>query len=346
MIIAMNRFLIRHGYEKAFEERWKSRESFLDQNPGFLRLRLLKTELKKSATPSGPQEDCFEYVSHSEWLDRPSFESWLEGDLSKKAHNQSEPLPRETYLGPPVFRLYEPILDEVRGHRVDARSSLQDEIVNKHFSQESPAQKELSALNKKADLMPISIGPFEGRIIEILLKSNHSKRGIEIGTLGGYSASWITRALPADGHLISIEKDPQTAKIARQHLDQLGLGERIEIRTGDALDVLKELDALKDLDFVFIDADKNNYPNYARWAIPRLKKGGLILADNAYIWGGMHYYGRPESEVVYPTEDTLHAYRKNQFIGMSECWKELSAHPELASIVLPTGDGLAVAVKL
>ena len=339
MFIAMNRFRIRPDFSKAFEEQWKTRESFLSENPGFMRFRLLKALL-----PAGLE--AVDYVSHSEWIDQASFEGWMNGDGSRKAHARAGGVPREAYLGPPEFRGYEILLDEVPGHRTDYRSVRMDTLVEERFSRESPAQKEIRESHARLGLPRINIGAFEGRLLEILLRSNGARRGVEIGTLGGYSTTWLARALPEGGRLVTIELDPERARIARENLEKAGVASKVEIRVGDARKVLATMEAEKDLDFVFIDADKGSYGDYARWALPRLRKGGLLLADNAYIWGGMHYYGRKPEEVPARDEGGLFDFGPQEFRGMSECWKELEMHPEFASIILPTGEGLGVGVRI
>ena len=329
MIIAMNRFVVKQEFADSFEERWRKRQSHLQEAPGFLRFRLLKSL----------QKDAVEFVSHSEWRNGKDFQSWLDGDLSKKAHSGAAPV-GDMFTRPPEFRIYEIALDEVLGHRTDARSATQDDIVANAFAHESTAQLRMRQQGLVRGLPPINIGPFEGRLIEILLRSNNSKNGLEIGTLGGYSASWIARAIPADGKLTTLEKSENNAAIAAELLAEAGLSNKVEIKVGDALETLNELSHLKDLDFVFIDADKANYGNYVEWAIPRLRKGGLLLVDNAYIWGGMLYFGgNPEKADLEP-----HASR-SQFDGMSDCWRQMAAHDELASLIFATGDGLGVAVK-
>ena len=337
MYIAMNRFRIRNSFEKAFEKRWKERKSLLDESPGFIRFKLLRGDLIDGQT---------EYVSHSEWLDRASFEAWMNGEGSRRAHSQGEPLPREAMMGPPEFKGYEVFLDQVPGHRTDFRSVAMDTQVETLFAQESVAQREVREAHARSGLPAINVGPFEGKILEILLRANGSKFGVEVGTLGGYSAGWLARALPADGRMISIEKDPKRAELARKNLESMGLGAKVEVKVGAGREVLATLDSLKELDFVFVDADKQNYGHYVRWALPRLRKGGLLLADNAYIWGGMHYFGKAVDQVPFATDTNLHRFDRGAFEGMSDCWEQLRSHPEYASLILPTGEGLGIAVKI
>ncbi len=348
MLIANNRFFVNREFENAFEERWKNRESHLDKMPGFMKFRLLKQKPIAVGPPSrDPQAgEITEYISYSEWLNEEAFLNWASSESSKKTHSSQGPLPTGMLTRPPEFRAYTIEQEQGRGHRTDFRSAHQDLIVETGFSQESPEQKELFRINQEKGLPSINIGAFEGRLIEILLRSSGAKRGIEIGTLGGYSASWIARALPEDGKLISIELDPKRAALAEEHFKRMGLGHKIEVKVGKAVDVLQTLNNEKDLDFVFIDADKSSYGHYTKWALPRLRKGGLLLADNAYLWGGMNYYGHGKKEVPLPPRGRIDTFYANDFEGMSECWSELAHHPEMASIILPTGEGLGVGLKI
>ena len=99
-------------------------------------------------------------------------------------------------------------------------------------------------------------------------------------------------------------------------------------------------------DFVFIDANRSRYPKYVEWAVENLKSGGLILCDNAYIWGGMNFYGKSPDEVKYPkSQESVYSFTKSEFKSMSECWGLLEKDPRLDAVVLPTGEGLAIAIK-
>lgn len=337
----MNRFQVKTESADLFEKHWRDRESFLNHFSGFVRFRLLKSE-----PLFGAPTDVTEFVSHSEWLDQASFEEWLHSDFSRKAHGKGGSTIKDWMMGPPKFSGYNEVMDQVPGHRTDFRSVRQDILVENHFAKETEAQKELLKKGNESGLPPISVGPFEGRILEILLRAINAKRGIEFGTLGGYSASWLARALPGDGELLTLELDPKRAEWAQAHIDALKPACKVRVLAGDAMKTLETLKGWDSLDFVFIDADKNSYPKYAAWALPRLRKGGLILADNAYLWGAMNHFGKPAETLHPPKAEGLHSWSKNQFEGMSDCWKLLSTDDSLASIILPTGEGLGIAIKL
>jgi caffeoyl-CoA O-methyltransferase len=341
MFIAMNRFRVKEASADAFEKVWRDRESCLGQMPGFMRFHLLKSTLG---------DGVVEFVSHSTWLAEADFKNWRDSDDSRRTHGSSGTgSVKDMLLGPPEYRGYEMLMDQATAQRTDFRSAHMDVLVEKTFAQESPAQQELRTWGEALGLPPIRIGAFEGRILECLLQSVGARRGVEIGTLGGYSASWILRGLPADGHLWSLELDPKKAERAQAKFNELGEGHRITVVPGDAKDFFqKELKDLNNLDFVFIDADKASYPQYIDLVIPRLKKGGLILADNAFIWGGMNHLGI-DPEKLPPSLQQIggyHHYSRPQFEGMSLAWHKLASHPELKAVILPTGEGMGFAVKI
>ncbi|MEO5666859.1 MAG: antibiotic biosynthesis monooxygenase, partial [Bdellovibrionota bacterium] len=231
MFIAMNRFRVKAAQADAFENVWRDRESHLGKMPGFMRFHLLKSPIDDSAV---------EFVSHSTWLDEASFKSWLNSDFSKKAHAGSPVM--DMLLGRPEFRGYEMLMDQATGERTDFRSAHMDLLVEKTFASETPDQTAIREWGESNGLPPIRIGAFEGRILECLLRSAGARRGLEIGTLGGYSASWLLRALPDDGHLTSLELDPRRATRAQEKFNALGLGHKISVVAGDAKDLFtKEL---------------------------------------------------------------------------------------------------------
>src|ERR1043165_6327112 len=150
----------------------------------------------------------------------------------------------------------------------------------------------LAALREEADrtvLPPIAISAYEGRLLQVLLTAINARRVLEVGTLGGYSAICMARALPPGGRLLSIEIDEKHAVFARRYIDRAGLGDRVEVRVGRALDVLPSLDGER-YDAVFLDADKEPLPTYFEWALRLVRPGGLIIGDNA-LWGGKVYDG-------------------------------------------------------
>ena len=133
-----------------------------------------------------------------------------------------------------------------------------------------------------AGLPSIQVSPPQGKLLALLVRLLGAKRILEFGTLGGYSAILMARALPADGQLITLEARPEYAEVARQSIERAGVGEKVEIRVGPALEALPVLEeeGAGPFDLVFIDADKASTPDYFFWALERTRPGGLIIADN------------------------------------------------------------------
>ncbi len=173
-------------------------------------------------------------------------------------------------------------------------------------------------------LPAIQVGPSEGRFMSLLLKLVGARKVVEIGTLAGYSAIHLARALPIDGHLWTIEREVSHADVARHNLDLAGLAGTVTVIVGLALDVLPTLETNAPFDAVFLDADKGNYDRYGRWAARTLRPGGLLLGDNA------HFFGRLLDE-----DPDAEAMRR---------WHE-EAREAFETVCIPTPDGLLLGVK-
>jgi caffeoyl-CoA O-methyltransferase len=126
-------------------------------------------------------------------------------------------------------------------------------------------------------------GTVEGRLLEMLVWASEARRVLEIGTYSGYSALSMAAALPPGGHIDTCEIEEQHAEVARRYIDQSPHADRITVHVGPALETIERLEG--DFDFVFIDADKENYVNYYEAVLPRLAERGLIAADNT-LWSG------------------------------------------------------------
>ncbi len=129
------------------------------------------------------------------------------------------------------------------------------------------------------------IGPHEGALLAMLVRLTGARRILEIGSFTGYSALCMAEALPAKGKLITCEIKQERADIARSFFARSPHGHKIKIHLGPALETLARLPASIRFDFVFLDADKENYVNYYEAVLPRLRRGGLIVADNV-LWSG------------------------------------------------------------
>lgn len=134
----------------------------------------------------------------------------------------------------------------------------------------------------------MQIPPMQGQFLAFLVTLIGARRGIEIGTFTGYSALWVASALPDDGQLICCDVNETTTAVARRYWKEAGVDRKIELRLAPALDTLKALLASRGagtFDYVFIDADKENYDAYYERALDLVRVGGLIVFDNM-LWGG------------------------------------------------------------
>lgn len=132
----------------------------------------------------------------------------------------------------------------------------------------------------------MQVGRVEGAFLRLLVQLSGARRVLEIGTFSGYSALSMAAGLPEDGRLVTCDIDPKAVAIARRYFDESGLGHKIEIRLGRALQTLEQLQkANAGFDLVFIDADKEGYVDYWEAVLPMLGPGGLVVADNT-LWSG------------------------------------------------------------
>ena len=207
-------------------------------------------------------------------------------------------------------------------------------FVSKLMAGEDALLREVREAIPKRGLPPISIGPDEGRLLDMLARSCGARKAVEVGTLAGYSAIWLARALPEDGVVHTVEFSPAHAAVARENIERAGLSRKIVVHVGAALDVLPGLSSLGPFDLCFIDADKANYARYGRWAAGHVRSGGLVIGDNAYLFGKLHLRGRAAGE------DAEGAEAMRGFLSLLADKKLFSS-----CAMLPTGEGLAVGVR-
>jgi predicted O-methyltransferase YrrM len=145
------------------------------------------------------------------------------------------------------------------------------------------------AANAAAQLPAIDVSPAQGKFLHLLARSIGARRVLEIGTLGGYSTIWLARAVGEEGQVVTLEFEPRHAEVAHGNLDRVGVGERVDIRVGAALDSLPVLEAQgpEPFDLVFIDADKVNNSNYVQWALRLTRPGSVIIVDNVVRNGAL-----------------------------------------------------------
>jgi len=140
-----------------------------------------------------------------------------------------------------------------------------------------------------AGLPAIQVTAAQGKLLQLLARLAGARNILEIGTLGGFSTTWLARALPEDGKLISLEINPRNAQVAQQNLAEAGLADRVDVWVGAALDLLPTIESrlAEPFDLVFIDADKRSNPDYVRWALRLTKPGSVIVVDNVIRRGAV-----------------------------------------------------------
>jgi len=186
-----------------------------------------------------------------------------------------------------------------------------------------------------AGLPAISVTPNQGRLLALLVQLCSARTILEVGTLGGYSTIWMGRALGPGGRLVTLEADPRCVDVARANIARAGISGVVEVRLGAALDVLPGLAAegAGSFDFVFIDADKANNPEYFRWALRLSRPGSLIVVDNVVRDGA-----------ILDAASTDPAVR-----GTRRLYEVMAAEPQVNATAIQTVgakgyDGLAVAL--
>lgn len=180
----------------------------------------------------------------------------------------------------------------------------------------------------------MQVGAEEGKLLQTLVALSGAKKIVEIGTFMGYSTIWMARALPEDGYLYAIEKNADCARQASEHITASDVADRVSVKQGDALEILQTLESEGPFDMVFIDADKGGYVKYLDWAEQNIRKGGLIVGDNTFLFGDVY-----EDECPQGTP-------KGRWQTMREFNQRLADPTKYQSILIPTAEGMTVAVKL
>lgn len=198
-----------------------------------------------------------------------------------------------------------------------------EQYASQFSSAEDALLKLISAETEQSHAQPHMLsGQLQGQFLEIISKLVQPKRILEIGTMVGYSSICLAKGLPADGILHTIELREQDAVIANNNFKRSGLNDKIKLHVGNALNIIPQLNETWDL--VFIDADKTGYAQYYGMVKPRLRSGGLILADNVLFHGDVL-----EEPVKGNNAKAIHAF--NELVG---------ADDEVEKIMLTLRDGL------
>lgn len=206
-------------------------------------------------------------------------------------------------------------------------------LLEKIFHPEDEILKQTRLNSDEAGLPNIQVGPFDGLHLTVLARALGALKIVEIGTLGGYSGVCLLRGGGPSAKLYTFEMSPKNADVARKNFKMAGVEEQVEVFEGPALDNLPKIEKLGTFDLVFIDADKNNYPNYLEWAYKNLRRGGAVLADNTLAWGLI-------------ARDDLTDEREQKQIHSLRKFNELCANnTRWLATMLPTGEGLTLAIK-
>ena len=201
-----------------------------------------------------------------------------------------------------------------------------DNYVVAHSQKEPELLQQLSRETWQKVLAPRMLsGHFQGRVLSMLSKLINPKNVLEIGTYTGYSALCLAEGIQPKGQLHTIDTNEELYDLQKKYFDKSGFGNQIIQHTGNALNIIPTID--KTFDLVFIDADKQNYPNYLEIILPKLKSGSVILSDNV-LWTG-----KVIEELQKGDKDTEALLKYNKMIN---------EHSQLETVLLPIRDGLTL----
>ncbi len=201
-----------------------------------------------------------------------------------------------------------------------------DNYVVAHSQKEPELLQQLSRETWQKVLAPRMLsGHFQGRVLSMLSKLINPKNVLEIGTYTGYSALCLAEGIQPKGELHTIDTNEELYDLQRRYFDKSGFGNQIIQYTGNAINIIPKID--KTFDLVFIDADKQNYPNYLEIILPKLKSGSVILSDNV-LWTG-----KVIEKLQKGDKDTEALLKYNKMIN---------EHSQLETVLLPIRDGLTI----
>jgi predicted O-methyltransferase YrrM len=205
--------------------------------------------------------------------------------------------------------------------------------IEDQFGTEDTLKKEVRQQLSEDQKEGINISPLEGQILKFLVQLTQANKIIEIGSLYGYSALWFLDGLTEEGHLYCIEKNPLAIGKLKSFLNKSEKKSQVSILEGEAFKSLESIKADGPFDIIFIDANKSAYMEYALWAEENIKKGGLIIGDNTFLFG--HVYGEGQFHMSKKCIENMKKF--NSYFSQSE---------KFNAMMLPTPEGLTVAQKL
>ncbi len=205
-----------------------------------------------------------------------------------------------------------------------------EQYILDHTTPEDPLLAELNRETWLRTVHPQMLaGHLQGKILEMISHMIRPMYVLEIGTFTAYSSICLARGLAAGGHLYTIEKDDEITDFAREHIKRSGLNKRITLLTGDARNIVPGLE--KSFDLAYLDAEKDEYPDYYELVFPQIKNGGFILADNV-LWGG---------KVLENPENGDHFTA-----GILAFNETVHKDPRVEQVILPIRDGIMLIRKL
>jgi len=218
---------------------------------------------------------------------------------------------------------------------LEERWSAVDDYLSEAVSSSDDVLEAALKGSAEAGLPAINVSPNQGKLLMLLARIQRAERILEIGTLGGYSTIWLARGMGNGGRLITLELESRHAEVARQNLARAGLLSAVEIRVGPAMESLKQLSSRRaePFDLIFIDADKEGYPDYLEWSLKLSRPGTLLIADNVVRKG----------EIIDEKSKDTRVQGARKFLEL------LGANPRLTATAIQTVgikgyDGFALAV--
>lgn len=215
-----------------------------------------------------------------------------------------------------------------------ATTTVTDEIYRYLLDHSMPADDLVADLERETrEALPeqagMQVGGEQGRLLYLLVRLCAAREVLEIGTFTGMSSLWMARALPPSGRIVCLDVSERYTDVARRFWERAGVAGKVDLRLGPALDSLRAMPEEPTFDLAFLDADKGAYPAYLDEVVPRLRDGGLLVADNV-LWSG---------RVVDPGDTSVDTEAIRRFNRL------VADHPSLEAVVLAVSDGMTLARK-